>query len=557
MSQALGRTVVFVLVFIPILIFYWVVVYMCVDAPFQDDLDALLEPTVLLRKAGISVADAWNIIYTQDDERRIVVDRLTALTLDKVFGYLDLRFMIILGASSLLAYTAVLWRVFRQAGFSLLFFLPVPWLLFNVQFYDAIFWSMIPLQHVAVFVWGFVAIYFLTQTGWAAVALSLIFAVVSIYSDVSGNFLFPVGVLLLIAQRRWKPLAIWTVVVGLVVFFYFNHLEVPSYRPSLAENLSSPIRILTTVLALPGLWADPGPAFPFKLRAGIAIVTGLVCIVGLFMLVFRAVIRIYTKRNVPGPTELFALGALCFLGITFATLALGRASFGLDTVFNTRYRHMYVHWLIMLYILVLIAFPKLTRKPSMGWGMSGFAFLFCINAYIQYWADTDFFRKIILTDAYEWKKNRVIPSTPIYQTPRIKKMVDDIYVAAYDAGVYRGTEYPFEALLTADVKGEAKISVTEEMGNLKIYVNDIARGAAKDDGIYVILRSATETHIFPAKSNRRSLRKMLTSGSYYYPGANSEQISKAYLKSPSLKVEIGVIDGKERYRLSTGKEVNL
>jgi hypothetical protein len=557
MSQAISRTVTGVLVVIPILIFYWVVVYMCVDAPFQDDIDALLEPTVSLRKAGISLSESWKIIYTQDDERRIVMDRLVALTLDKVFGYLDLRFIIILGASILLAYTAVLWQIFRQAGFSLLFFLPVPWLLFNVQFYDAIFWSMIPLQHVAVFVWGFVAIFFLTKTGSAAALLSLVFAVVSIYSDVSGSFLFPVGVLVLIAQRRWQFLATWTVVVGLVVFLYFNHLEVPAYRPSLAENLSQPISILTTVLALPGLWTDPGPAFPFKLRAGIAMAVGLISIVFVLILLYRAAIRIYTKRNEPGTAELFVLGALCFLGITFATLALGRASYGLDTVFTTRYRHMYVHWLIMMYVLGLIAFPKLRQRPSVAWGMSGLALVFCLNAYVQYWVETDYFRKIILTDAYEWRHNRAIPSTPIYQTPRIKKAVDDIYEAAYESGVYRGADYPFEALKTAAVKGEAKITVQEGKESMTVYVNDIQRGMKKDDGVYILLSSPTETHIFPTKSERRSLRQMLISGSYFYPGANSEVISKGYLKSPTLKVEIGVIHGDEMYRLSTGTEVNL
>jgi hypothetical protein len=557
MSKALSRTVIGVLVVIPILVFYWVVVYMCVDAPFQDDIDALLEPSVLLRRAGISFTESWNIIYTQDDERRIVMNRLVAWVLDKSFGYLDLRFMIVLGASSLLAYTAVLWQVFRQAGFSLLFFVPIPWLLFNVQFFDAIFWSMIPLQHVAVFVWGFVAIFFLAKAGRTALVLALIFAVFSIYSDVSGNFLLPVGILMLVVQRRWPALMVWTVVVGLVVFLYFNNLQVPAYRPSLAENLSKPMNILSTILALPGLWADPGPSFPFKFRAGIAILVGLLCLGFVLMVVYRLAISVYRKKQEPGTAQLFALGAICLLGITFATLALGRASYGLDSVFTSRYRHMYVHWLIMLYILGLLTFPKWTKKPSVAWGMGGFAFIFCLNAYIQYWVETDYFRKVILTDAYEWEKNRAIPSTPIYQTPRIKKLVDDVYEAAYESGVYRGPHYPFEALKTAEVKGEAKVVVQEVEGSMTIYVNDIRRGMGKDDGVYVILSSPTETHIFPTKSERRSLRQMLMSGSYYYPGANSEQISKAYLKSPSVKVEIGVIHGDEKYRLSTSTEVKL
>jgi hypothetical protein len=50
---------------------------------------------------------------------------------------------------------------------------------------------------------------------------------------------------------------------------------------------------------------------------------------------------------------------------------------------------------------------------------------------------------------------------------------------------------------------------------------------------------------------------MLLSGEYYYPGATSEIISKAYLKSPSLSIEIGVKDGLESYRLLTNQQVNL
>jgi hypothetical protein len=557
MSYSLRRATTFLLIILPILFFYWVVVYMSANAPFQDDFDALFEPTVLLSKGTESIWSFWNVLFTQDDERRIVMDRLIAFMLYKTTGQLDLRVMIILGACTLLVYFAVIARTFKEAGIPLVFLLPIPWLLFNVQYFDAVFWSMIPLQHIAVFVWGLVALWLITREKKGTLLWGMIFAFLSICSDVSGNFILPAGILVLFIQRRWSALAVWIVAIGLFVFYYFHGLSVPEFRPSFSDNISKPLNILMTILALPGLWADPGPSFGFGVRAAVSMIIGFILIVTLISLAYRTGKRIWKSNYRPGRNELFVWGGLCFLAIIFSTLALARASYGLDSVFNTRYRHMYIHWLILVYTLLLIRFPEWRRSERIGWVTGALAVLFCFNAYIQYWVDLDYFRKVILTDAYEWKNNRALPSAPIYQTPRIGKVVDKIYEDAYQTGVYRGPEYQFGDVLVAQVKGTAEVEIMDSPESLVVNVLDLTRSMGRNDGFYVILRSESETHIFPTRHNRRAVHRMLVSGQYYYPGATSEVISKVYLKSRPISIEIGVVDGSDVYRLTTGKQVNL
>ena len=557
MSYSLKKATILLLITLPIIFFYWVVVYMSVNAPFQDDFDALFEPTVLLSKGTESFWTFWDVLFKQDDERRIVMDRLIAFALYKSTGQLDLRVMIILGASTLLAYFAVIARTFKEAGIPLVFLLPIPWLLFNVQFFDAIFWSMIPLQHIAVFVWGLIAVWLITRGSKGTFFLGIVFAILSIYSDVSGNFILPAGIMVLFIQRRWSELATWVAVIGLFVFYYFHALTVPDFRPSFSDNISKPLNILMTLLALPGLWADPGPSFGFSVRAGLSMITGLILIITLITLAYQTGQRIWKTNEIPGNNELFVWGGLCFLAVVFSTLALARASYGLDSVFNTRYRHMYIHWLILSYALLLIRFPQFRRSERVGWIAGGLGILFCFNAYIQYWGDLDYFRKVILTDAYEWKNNRALPSTPIYQTPRVGKLVDKIYEDAYETGVYLGPGYQFEDVIAAPFKSTAKVEITDSPESLVINVLDLKRSMGKNDGLYVILKSATETHVFPTRHNRRAVHRMLLSGQYYYPGATSEVISKVYLKSRPMDIEIGVVEGSNVYRLTTGKQVSL
>jgi hypothetical protein len=547
-----------ILIAIPVILFFVTVNYMVVNVPFQDDFDGLLEPTVALARGNHSLSGVWKILSTQDDERRIVMNRIVSFSVYKLFGDLDLRKHILAGTSTLLIFLLLVMNWFKTQRLALAHLIPIPFLLFNIQFFDAVFWANIPVQQIGVFVWAFCSLYFLNGAKSHHLIVGILFAIVSLYSDVTGFLLLPAGFLLLILQKKIKEAGILLVVFGAAVTYYFYGLEVPAYRPSFASNLAHPVNLVGMYIAMHGLWLDPGPGVGLNLRIAIALVVGLISMAGVLRSFIQMAMKVWTNERRLSQNDFFVWGGILFLSATFLIFVLGRASEGFGAIFITRYHLLYLFWAVFCYLLLLGEKPRWIMNSSYFKPALVIAsVIYCFSAYVTYWGDMDYFRKVLLTDAYEWKNNRALPSTPIYQTPRIKKVVDDIYGSAYQSAVYLGPDYPFKDLFSAEIKGKAKVSITNDPGSFTVSVLDLERSFGKDDGLYIILHSGAETHIFPAKNGRRAFHRMLFSGQYYYPGATSEVISKAYLKSRVLDVQIGVKEGDKSYRLDTGSQLRL
>ncbi len=550
------RYLLVVMALLPIGLFYWLVVGMSVNVPYQDDFDALLEPVWRLQSQPFSLADFWREMYTQDDERRIVMVRLAAFSLNEWTGELNMRHMIVLGASTLLVVVLVIGGWGKSSGVPLEGILPVVWMIFTIQFFEAVFWGMIPLQHVAVFVWTFLCIWLLTRGSRATFAGALIAGALAVFSDVSGNFVLPVGAVVLALQQRWKPLLAWGALMGALTGYYFAGLEVPEYRPGFTDSLADPFNMLKVLFSLFGLWADPGPTFPMDFRQGWVLILGLATLGLAGYLIISRGIRLIRTGQRPDRNEVFVWAGLLFIGIVLGVLAVGRASEGVASVFNPRYRHMYAFWMVFCYLLLWCSYPGKMRERTVVRGVWVVVFVLGVNAYYQYWGPLDRFRKVLLTDGYEWYHNRALPSSPIYLA--MQERVDTLYEAVYAAGIYSGEQYPFAGLPGAPVTGAAVVEVRDFPDAIEVFIPDFERASGKDDGAYVILRSEEEVHVLPAYQQQRPVYRLAGGGgSIYYPGAKTDALVKAFLKSPVLTIEIGVIDGPRQYRLQTGQQIRL
>ncbi len=541
---------------IPIVIFFAAVFTMSVNVPFQDDFDGLLEPVLLLQTGQHSWGEFWNIIYTQDDERRIVVDRLIAYSIFKLTGELNLKAMVIGGALNLLVLLIVLYRWFKDTQTLWIFFLPIPWLLFNVQFYETVFWAMIPFQHLAVFIWAILTIWLLSRDSTAYFGAAVVTAVLTIYADVSGNFILPAGALVLAARQNWRFLGIWLIVIGIIVWYYFSGLVIPEYRPKFSDNFSNPFLLVSVLITLFGIWSDPGPTFPIILREGVSFLVGIAALFFTLTVLIRTVRPLLKHRMPLNKNDAFLWGSTCFTAIVLAVLASGRASEGLEAIFNPRYRHMYVIWMIFVYLLAIRYYPGLFRSGMVKAGLLAGSVLFCLNAYIMYWGGLDKYRKTFLSDAYQWYYNRSLPSSPIYLA--LRERVDEIYEGVYREKIYVPEKYPFAQLPAAPVKGEVEIDLIRHEGSVEVTVKGGGRKMAKNDGAYVIFRAADgETHILPAHHTQRPLHRLLIDRSYYYPEARIDPYVNGYFKAAEFDIEVGVIEGKNQYRLLTGKQLRL
>lgn len=88
------RQIVFgVLLVLPILGFYYLHGYWVTNTPLQDDFDGLLHPATLWQSMPQSISSTWELLTTQDDERRVILNRLVAISITEAMGYLDFRWM--------------------------------------------------------------------------------------------------------------------------------------------------------------------------------------------------------------------------------------------------------------------------------------------------------------------------------------------------------------------------------------------------------------------------------------------------------------------------------
>ncbi|AUD03954.1 hypothetical protein [Spirosoma pollinicola] len=551
-TASLGNTIsrrgIIILSSVPILIFFYTFFQFVSNIPFQDDYDGLLEPvTKFAQLTHFSWSSLVEILWTQDDERRIVVDRIAAISVYLLNGHLDLRIQMFFGLLSLVGIFYLFYSIIRDAKLPIALLLSSALLLFTIQYYEAIFWAIIPFQQIVIYFLAFLSSYHLFSSKLKHFSLALLFAVGSILSDVNGTFILPVGVLLLLLQHRWKDTGIWVLLIGGIVLLYYHNLTIPAFRPKLSDNIQYPGLIFKNLLVFSGLSFDLSTVLPPWMRIGLIVtvgfILGIVVIYYGFVLVKSAFSG--SVRNYPR-WEITLWGGIIHLTITMLAFAVGRALDGTNAVLISRYKYIGFIWLIFVILLVSSKLDdKKNKLYSKVWlGLSFALFLF---SYFQYVAPLDYYYKERYTDIYGWQRNRSIPSTPIYMNMR--GPVDSVTVRAIRTGVYELPDHYFFDEPYEKATEKFQLAVEQVGGHTLVFTNDsYTRNIGKQDGAYIILKSEKQQHMLPTKQNRYSLKNFLFSlGKNYYANGFSATISNGFIQDNQVyTVYVLIIDGAKK-----------
>ena len=544
---------------VPIFLFFYVFFQFISNIPFQDDYDALLEPvTKFVQMSSFSWAEFVKIIWTQDDERRIVVDRLVAILSYSLVGTLDLRLQAFLGLLFLLGIFYLFCRIIRGANLPASLVLICALLLFHIQYYETIFWAMIPLQHVVVYFFALLSFYHLYSTKNTRLILALFTAILAILSDVSGTFVLPAGLLLLGLQRRWRDAILWALVIGYMVLLYYHNFTVPAFRPKLSDNFQHPDFIIGRILTISGVSFDLNTVLPPTLRLGMVMLVGGVLWGVLIYYSFGLLKMAFSRSNWRFSQWESALwGGLFLFSITLLALAVGRAVEGIEPLLISRYKHIGFIWLILVLLLVMSKVrPTAQRRFSrVAMGVSVGIFLF---SYFQYLAPLDYYYKERYTDIYGWEKNRAIPSSPIYLS--VRPAVDTITIQAIRAGVYRLPERYFFDEPYIQQNDIIPLKLEHVGGHTLTFTNDsFSRANGKNNGAFVVLKSATQQHIIPVKQNRYSLKSYLFSlgKNYHANGFSATLASKYLLNNQTYQVSVLEISGEQKVLHPTRTEIQV
>ena len=328
MTTAVGRktrTVVILagLAALPAVIFYCLLFRHLLDLPFYDDFDALLDfVNGLTRVHGLSARIAY-FLATQHNEYKLYFANAVVWLQYSLIGHAEFKSLSVIGDLSVVLLALLLWQMFRPSSIDplnrLALFLPVPYLLFQMRYFETLNWPMAGLQNLYVLVFALGSIHFLVKTSrWSFVAALILF-VLAIAASGNGFVLIPVSLLALAHDRRWVQALIWIITSCCCIAVY-------SYRYSAVSSLDPHT---STIQRL----AHYNPIYVLCFLGSFVKVIGVSFVLGAMLCIFAIwmIWRGYVRKN---PEVSYCA---LFLFLTAFGVAGLRSELGLTQSVSSRY----------------------------------------------------------------------------------------------------------------------------------------------------------------------------------------------------------------------------
>lgn len=349
------RIVALIAIAIPPITFYALLARSLTALPNTDDYGAIIG-FLLQWKNESGIKHIVEILSFQFNDYRFMFGNAIFGIQYQLLGHVDFKALAILGDLLVLPLFGVLYLIWRQCGrprdYALLAFVPVSWMLFQLQYEGTLNFATPGLQRLPVIMFALLTCYLVTKKSTKAFLCALVSLLLCIASDGSGLFMIPVGLLFYVQRREFRRLAAWSAccVVACIVYFHGYNFAVEAVHTHSSNNVLSLLQHLSPVYAAAFLGniatvRNPVPAILF----------GIV-LAGLF--VFATYDRLFERR----PALYYS--ALYFFVIAIAVSGL-RSSLGLATAANSAYRIYSTVLVIVLYLYWADKLYDSKTRPSL------------------------------------------------------------------------------------------------------------------------------------------------------------------------------------------------
>ncbi|WP_428654151.1 hypothetical protein [Runella sp.] len=339
---------------IPIVVFFLYLYRFSIPFANEDDLPTIF---AFINRAFPFDEQALRLFFTPFREHVILPAKIVAY-LQVIFnGCVDLRMMILFGN---LCWVRIAWLLYvsaREANSTPLYFLPVPFILFQVQFTETALWPMAVWSNMVVIWLSFESIHLLINTkkklsNWSF-TLAFICAAGATFSNGNGLLSILLGLGILILQRvSMGRIVVWALLGALFLggYWWTKSLGTPDNTYGLQTN---PLKWLMGVCLFIGGYGD-FISGSFK---------GLAAILGALLLFVLAIVNIKAIKQAPyWNSTIFKLTAFAlFVLLTAAAVALLRTEpVGVDSALLGRYRH-YSALMVAIGYLILVIYLQNNR----------------------------------------------------------------------------------------------------------------------------------------------------------------------------------------------------
>ncbi len=401
---------------LPILLYFLYLYRFSIPFPNEDDLPAIF---AFINRAFPFNDDAWRLFFTPFREHVILPAKVVAYLQIVISGCLNLATMVLLGNLCWIRVSWLLYKNAREAHIQPLYFLPVPFILFQAQFTETAFWPMAVWSNMIVVWLALESIHWLIDTkGNKKISNrrfigAFVLAIVAVFSNGNGLLVILIGLGILFFQRASAVrILIWAGLGGLFIGFYWwaKSLGMPDNTYGTQTN---PLQLILGLFMFIGSYGD----FISGSFKWLAVILGAFLLGVLWFVNFNALKRPgYWNSN-----HFKLMASALFVLLTAAAVALLRTEpVGVDSVLLGRYRH-YSALLTAIGYLVLIIYLRTIQinvqkvfvvflMGSLGVGVLSYYrdWGYRYMEYQKFWADTYNMEKNNLL-YFNWKSQSGLP----------------------------------------------------------------------------------------------------------------------------------------------------
>jgi hypothetical protein len=164
-----------VFVALPPILFYAILFHKAMNVPLEDDYEALLDFLNQMAELRSVSAKASYFLAVQFNEYKLFFGHGLVWLQFALFGRIDIRLLCALGNGFVLLLAILLWKMFlpnrEDFAYRMAFFVPVSWLLFQLQYVETLNWAMPSLANLPVLVFSLGAIFWCERLVWRSAGL--------------------------------------------------------------------------------------------------------------------------------------------------------------------------------------------------------------------------------------------------------------------------------------------------------------------------------------------------------------------------------------------------
>lgn len=441
-SLQLKNFAVFLMLF-PILFFVYYVWQFTINIPFLDDSLYYTKCLVDVEKSN-SLVDKFWIFMRQHTitEHRTPVSKFVAWLIYKFTGKFNYVILAHLGNLALFGMMFLFWRFFKKHAWNIIYFSPIPFLIFQMQTYENQFWTICNWTYYPIGLLQMIVLYFLSYQKKNNLIYAILTAVLVTFTFSNGMFVFLPAGLVLIYQKRYKELVLLGVVGLTCVALYFS-----SYNPSsIGPQEFSLVNLLRGFLLVLGAYVDVQSFHQLSIFTstffGIVILSlmawgGFELLKKYFQNTDKQSISLIYKDY------LFLISSMIALCMSAGAVAYSRSSgeYGFDEMFVSRYRFISVTLFCLGYLFALLLIQKMQHRRILLAVFFPITSLLYLYSYYYLHHNNVNLREKLVAAAFNFKYHN---SWVLYPFDNDwTKQVDEVNSEAIKMGVYQFPKLPF------------------------------------------------------------------------------------------------------------------